>query len=619
MADKEDKEIKKPELTDKKIETEPETKLELPEAGSVVEAGDTPNTIKTDLADEKRSKLASWKQAYLSNKKISIPVTILVLILIILAIPFTRYSVLGLFMKQQYSVMVLDSTSGGPITNANISLGGGISQTDNKGKAVVTSKLGSNKLLVTKKYYNEYSEYVTVPLKKSSSDHTVKLVANGRQVPVVVVNKISNVGMENATVKAGESEAKTDNDGKAIIVLSPNESSAEAVITAKGFNDTKVTIKITEQADSNNTFSVTPSGKLYFLSKASGKIDVVKTNLDGTDRSIVLKGTGKESETDTVLLASRDWKYFMLNSHREGDKAKLYLIDATNGDKVTTADEGNAEFTLVGWVNHNFVYKVTRNNIKDWQPKKNAIKSFNADNKQLATHDDTSATGNENNYATEGYGWISAIGSNQVMFYKQWNAVNDTSETIFSKLTNKKNQVVALTFGQSVSKTTLQSYSLPTKSIYYTSYFSPLNSYSYALYEPDELFFAVEKNSSNLYYEVKNNKVTTSSEAKEFLDSGKNYPTFLQSPNGSKAFWSESRDGKNTLFIGKADGSGGNIIASLSPYKVYGWYTDDYLLVSKDGSELYIMSVSGGKALKITDYHKPDQSYYGYGGGYGGL
>src|SRR6185369_16053847 len=114
---------------------------------------------------------------------------------------------------------------------------------------------------------------------------------------------------------------------------------------------------------------------IYFLSKASGKIDVVKTNLDGTDRQTVLAGTGKEEDTDTILLASRDWKYLALKSRRDGKAVKLYLIDTSN-DKLTTIDEGNATFDMVGWQNDYFVYYVYRNNVKSWQPKGSSLKSY---------------------------------------------------------------------------------------------------------------------------------------------------------------------------------------------------------------------------------------------------
>jgi hypothetical protein len=97
------------------------------------------------------------------------------------------------------------------------------------------------------------------------------------------------------------------------------------------------------------------------------------------------------------------------------------------------------------------------------------------------------------------------------------------------------------------------------------------------------------------------------------------YPTYLESPSGTQTFWSEARDGKNTLFIGDDNGQNGKQIATLSDYTPYGWYSDNYLLVSKNGSELYVMPKAGGDAIKVTDYHKPDTSFPGYGGGYGGL
>jgi Tol biopolymer transport system component len=93
----------------------------------------------------------------------------------------------------------------------------------------------------------------------------------------------------------------------------------------------------------------------------------------------------------------------------------------------------------------------------------------------------------------------------------------------------------------------------------------------------------------------------------------------LLSPSGSNSFWAEARDGKSALFVGDQDGKNPKQVASLSEYTSYGWFTDDYLLVSKGSSELYIMSKAGGKPQKITDYYKPSVNYQGYGGGYGGL
>ena len=97
----------------------------------------------------------------------------------------------------------------------------------------------------------------------------------------------------------------------------------------------------------------------------------------------------------------------------------------------------------------------------------------------------------------------------------------------------------------------------------------------------------------------------------------------IESPNGKTNFWSEERDGKNVLFIGDADAENSKEIATLSEYVPYGWFTDDYVLVSKNGSELYIMGRDGIKPgdvpTKISDYHRPSYNFTGYGKGYGGL
>ena len=116
-------------------------------------------------------------------------------------------------------------------------------------------------------------------------------------------------------------------------------------------------------------------------------------------------------------------------------------------------------------------------------------------------------------------------------------------------------------------------------------------------------------------------KPSISSDYDNYLNDGF-YNTYLVSPSGNSTFWSESRDGKNSLFIGDSVGGNAKQIASASDYQTYGWYSEDYLLASKNGSELYILASDGVKkdseALKITDYHKPVISYPGYGG-YGGI
>jgi hypothetical protein len=140
------------------------------------------------------------------------------------------------------------------------------------------------------------------------------------------------------------------------------------------------------------------------------------------------------------------------------------------------------------------------------------------------------------------------------------------------------------------------------------------------LYEPDGLYVGWSLGGGGTqYYDYENGKVSQDTSMTDSQFENLSYATFLLSPSGNGTFWAEPRDGKNTLLTGDANAQSPKQIVRLSDYNAYGWYTDNYLLVSKNSSELYVMPVAGGTPLKITDYYKPAINYNGYGGGYGGL
>lgn len=621
MTDEEDKSV------DKTVENQNESKKEeiiVPDEAEENKATDTePESIDNNLTPKDSKSPGKIKRAwasYLAHKKRNIPLTILAIAVLIMLIPNTRYMVLGLFIKNQYAVTVYDSTTNLPVATADVSLDSQTVQTDQSGNAILTVPVGNHHLKITKKYYQDFNQDVLVSTDKNKNNLQTKIVATGRQVTVTVTNKITGKGIDKATVKAADTEAQTDSNGEATIVLPVDKPTLPATLSATGYNDSSVSIQITDQKTSKNSFAITPTGKVYFLSKASGKIDVVKTNLDGTERKTVLAGTGNEDNTGTVLLASRDWKYLVLLSKRTSSAAKLYLID-TSDDKLTTVDEGKASFTLIGWLDHNFAYQVNRDGKQVWDTKAKAIKTYNADSKTLSTVDETQATGAAGNYAGENISWVNIMGTNKLSYYKYWEACDDNYPASFTKLSGKKAQLINVTVDKSITKKVIKSYDLPTANTNYENCSSPYSSYESIVYEPQELFFSVTKPNGNpIYFKLDDDQLSENNQdAKSYFDHPKAYPTYLISPSGTETFWSESRDGKNTLFVGDKNGDKGRQIVSLSPNKVYGWFTNDYLLVSKDGSELYIMSRDGSKTLKISDYHKPDLAYYGYGGGYGGI
>ena len=550
---------------------------------------------------------------YKNHKKVSIPLTALALLVVVASVPLTRFVIAGTVIKRNYSVKVVDRQNGKPVSSASVTLGGESAKTDNKGVATLKVKVGSTKVTVEKKYFKSASLDTTVPILKQKTIPEIKLEATGRQVPITVIDKITRKPVANARLVALGAEAKTDAKGQAILVLPADKTQVAATISATKYNKSEQSIRVTTDAVAENTIGLTPSGKIYFLSNATGTIDVIKSNLDGSARQTVLAGTGKEDRYSTVLLASRDWKYLALYSKRDGgNNAKIFLIDATNGDKVTTMDEGNASFQLVGWQDHRFVYQVNRTSLNQWDAKRQAIKSYNAEANQLTTLDETVAEpgSNPNQYFVQNFSDIYII-EGRVVYAVTW--VGDNGAYGISSWGAGKYNVIRSVEPSGQGKKDNKIAPVHT-AVYVSSNVYELNSVVFA--------YPVPKSSGYTFYEYEDNDIKTISiEQNDFFNA--TYATHLLSPSGSKTLWSESRDGKNSVFIGDKGGFAGKQLLSQANTAVFGWYTDNYVLISKDSSELYIVPASelkaGQQPVKISDYYKPDYSIRGYGGGYGGL
>jgi hypothetical protein len=557
------------------------------------------------------SRIERFRAWYLERKKWTIPASAVLLILILAGVPWIRYNSVGLVHKRNLDVKVVDSSAGTPVSGATVSVGSISAETGATGVATLHGvKVGHQKVTISKKYYQSMTVDVLAPILSQKTVPGFQLTATGRQVKVTVHNLINKNLLSDVDIDVAGISAKTDKNGSATIVLPAGISEQNAGISLNGFNDSKVAVKVSNDKIQENDFNLTPSGKVYFLSKLSGKIDVVKTNLDGTGRQTVLAGTGNEDDNNTVLLASRDWKYLALLSRRAGSNASLYLID-TSDDSLSTMDQGNADFTLAGWAGDSFVYTVTRNDVQQWQPNRQMLKSYNAQTKRITPLDQTGASGtSSSDFLSESFGNVYAY-DDQLYYTKGWNQS-------YAYSSPGDIQKKAATFdsikADGTSKRTIRSFTLqPVPN-------SPLFVGLDVRFEnPEKIELSFYDGNDTQFFVYANGQVKADSSITSDNFYASSYPTYLESPSANQTFWSESRDGKNTLFLGDEDGQNGKQVATLSDYNTYGWYTDNYLLVSKNSSELYAMSKDGKNVIKITDYHKPAVSFPGYGGGYGGL
>ncbi len=557
---------------------------------------------------QKLSRFIGW---YKANKRRTVPLTLAALLVIILAVPFSRYKVLGLVIKKDFQVVVIDSKSNLPVSGVDINLGSVSAKTDGEGKATLKHiSVGSVALKLTKKYYKDLEQNVTVPLRTQKQPQQIRFEATGRQVPIHVTNKITGKSVAGVTIKAADSEFQTDANGEAQLVLPPNEQKVSAVFSLKDYNSLTTNVTVSSLFVDENNIKLVPAGKVYFLSKRTGKIDVMKADLDGSNQQAVIKASGNEDDRDTILLSTRDWRYLAFKTRRSGSNGKLFVIDTTTDTLKEVDGAKDVGVNFVGWSGHNFVYQTTREKVAYGKANRVAIKSYSADSGQITQLiQNTGEYHDEYDNISEDFGTIHIIG-NKLVFAKTWGG-NTYDE---KRTKNKKFGIysIAVTGGsfQALKEFPLKAFDE------YGQYINSTQS------EPGEVYFEVTLNEKVSYYAYENGAVQEDKD----MNSDKfyrPYPTFLASPSDDNTFWYESRDGKNTLFVGDTDGNKGVEIAKASEYKPYGWYSDNYVLVSKNESELYVMPSNGqgttGQVIKITDYHRPDSFFYNYGGGYGGI
>lgn len=550
--------------------------------------------------NQKTGKLAKFAQTVMRHKIISVLVVVIAVCAAVMAIPTTRYMVLGLVVQEQVTVTVLDSTTNLPVSNAAVQIAGKSVVTDDKGLVTLKVPVGNKTISTAKQYYQSKTQKALVTLSTRQNSFMVHLVATGRQVPVTVKNTITGAGLMGAVVSAQGSTAKTDKDGKAIIVLPTTAANYPVTVSLEGYNQRTATVTVTTDAVPGNQYVLTPTGHVYFLSNANGKIDIVSTDLDGANRKTIIAGTGNEDRYATNLMQSKDGKYLALYAQREGKAPKLYLVE-TATSKLTVMDEGTtASFQMIGWSDHYFVYVVQRSGYNAWQPRAQALKSFNAETAKINVLDESQATGTNNyDYTYNIFGTVTIM-PDGLVYGCTWYA-NYWSGYLLAG----KSASLQFVKPDGTGKRSIQSFTMPS-----ASYFA-INTYPYA--KPSMLYVLVNDatGGSQTVYVYNAGKLTASPSTTSQQVYMAAAPTYLLSPNGQKTLWSDSRDGKNVLFVGDSKAENSKQIGSFTDQSAYGWSGDAYILTSKKGSELYIMSADGGNQIKITDYFS-SPGYRGY-------
>lgn len=482
---------------------------------------------------------------------------LILLVAVLLAVPTTRYAILGAVVKRNVTVTVTDSATNRPVSEATVVFAGQTGSTDPEGVTHFGNvSVGDYEAQVSKAYFTHASQNVQVQVFAGDVRIAVSLVATGRQVPVSVINKISGKLVSNVLLTVGDSSAKTNDSGEAVLVVAADQKDATVTLKADGYNDTQANIEVTDQVVDANKLSLVPSGKIFY----SLGTDIYKANIDGSSKELLVGSSGRDSiETTFLFKVSPDRKWLALLSLRTGDRAKLYLVNTANGNTAAIDDKDNTSYKLFGWSGDRVVYSITREDMNEWEPKRETLKTYQPGSDTYVTIDENTAFGEFNNVAIERFREARFLGD-EIVYIKDWILPHGgTGDTVASKR---------------ISLMSVQADGSNRKLIVdmNNQYFS--KNIVLAQYKPEATYVFLDDGSK--YYSYENHALK---EDASIVGGFYDVSGIAVAPSGKMSAWNKL----GRMYVGNGSGGDEKELPELFGYNSVGWASDGYLLLSKIG------------------------------------
>ncbi|MFO0920826.1 MAG: hypothetical protein U0451_04100 [Candidatus Saccharimonadales bacterium] len=536
------------------------------EADDILEYEDHKAKKQTVIKPKKTKRgLKGFIKAWWNNPKTRWTTIIVLAVAIVafLAVPVSRDYVLNAIgIKASANVMVIDSSTGQPLKNVNVAIGSAEAKTNSSGQAEVKGvKLGSQKMIVSKRAFAESATDVKISVGKNSIDK-ITLQPTGEQYSFVVVDYLSKKPIPQAEVVSGESSAVSDENGKIRLTIdsTQNLDELDLVFTKTTYRDEVVKVDADEKAE--QIIEMVPSKKHIFVSKQSGTYSVYSVCVDGKDQKELLKGTGNERD-DMELRVSPKSNIAAFVSTRSGetnqDKFKLStltIVNASTGDITEVTKSERVQ--LVGWIDDRLVYIAETAGSSAEKPDRHKLFIYDyasKDNKEI----------DKSNYFND------ATIAGDKIYYAPSGALDPTQAKLFR--VNSSGQERAEIAQIEV----------------------------YKMFRVDFDNFILSANQNWLNLRIGEDKVTSASDQQLNPKSR----IYVDSNDKKNSLWVDNRDGKGTLInyeLSSRNELEMRSMAGLS-YPVY-WLNDKtvvFRVASNEETADYAISIDGGEAKKISD------------------
>ncbi len=484
------------------------------------------------------------------------------------AYPKTRYLLLNKAgVKSTASVVITDQSTLRPLKNVKVSLAGQTVSSDENGKASLSNlALGPSEIVIEKRAYATERQKVTVgwgsnPLKD------VTLKPQGVQYTFQVNDVFSGKPITEVEAAVGEFTATANEKGEIKLALDKVEADEVTVVfTAQDYRKQELKLKLSNKEPA--TVTMTPSRQVAFVSKRTGTYDVYKTDVDGKNESLVLKGSGKESNNITliqhpthsaaVLLSTRD------GSYGADGTLKQALTYVNLKDSITKTVTSSSQLKPIEWIGTRLVYVML---------------------------DDSAAQDSTSRYKLMSYDFTSGD-NRQLAAANYFNSVIPMSGKIFyapsSAYQNGINNGVFAVHADGSGKDAI------------------LDKEAWNMFRTghDTLAIAVQQE----WY-----RLTAGKNEPEKLSGQPTDTTsrlYTDSPDSKYSIWIDNHDGKGTLMLYDQTKKSDNVVLSESglrgPVRWINETTIVYRVSSAKETADYVLSVTGGTSHKIVDVTNSD-------------
>jgi hypothetical protein len=568
--------------TKKKIKSSKKTAVQTAKKRQAVVAKKVPKVPKNRVAPIKPALPAAEKvpvnKVFRSKKWLFVGAGALLIACAIVFVPTMRKQTLGVIAKKDVSFVIKEVTTGQAVGGAIVILDQQEYVTDDTGYVIARSvPAGTHAVTVSRPFYDTYTTSIAVPVIGSAKQQSILVKAQGLVTQVKPLQGIR--------VEALGSYAATNKAGMATLVLPFGTTKTQAVATGESVLTTATTIQPVQDSITNTIYAI-PSGYVVYPTSSSGQYEVVLSNLNGEQKKVLATGALPQDASKMRVFMSPDTQYAAFYMPAV-PYDKLFIVH-TKTAQVTAIPLQEGTPTLLGWLQNELLFTSQKINIPVYTPEQTALYTYNTENKELKLLDKTLAEGtSETDYAAEYFGNF-YINDTTLYYEKYWKA----SYYYGARLANKKIVIHAYT---RTNGTVLIA-------AWQAGYDSFVKSVQVG---PKKYFVYVQQDGvKNSFWELQNQAVVESAVISAADFTNRTFPTYYVSPSGTLAVWQQQSKGKNDIFIGDEKGTSQTDFALQTDYSLYGWYSNDYVLVHKAGS-LYVVSRFGIKPtstpLKISD------------------